>query len=53
MPQDYTDDHDVQYTFVTGIFAVEASAHRSQNEIQKYWTDRPQGYLDGEQVVFN
>lgn len=42
--------HTIAYTFVTGVFAVEAFANIDLHDLQRLWDDKPQGRIDGERV---
>ncbi|KAF2621345.1 hypothetical protein BU25DRAFT_482926 [Macroventuria anomochaeta] len=52
-PKDQTDTNIVEYSFVTGVFAIEAYANKSPDEIRRLWDDRPQGSSQGDHIIFH
>ncbi|KAF1922536.1 uncharacterized protein M421DRAFT_10494 [Didymella exigua CBS 183.55] len=53
LPRSSASDKPIGYTFITGIFAVEAFANKTLDDTQRLWNDRPNGRIDGESVEFN
>ncbi|KAJ4983065.1 hypothetical protein SVAN01_11443 [Stagonosporopsis vannaccii] len=46
-PECHSGNKMVEYTFVTGVFAIEAFAEQRLGELQRLWNEKPQGHIDG------
>lgn len=40
----------VDFTFMTGVFAIEAFANKSIDELWSFWKDKPHGWINGMQI---
>jgi len=51
-PDGHSGHQTMGYTFVTGVFAIEAFAEKNLSDTKRLWSQKPRGHIGGGEICF-